>query len=148
GLGFLFSLAFPALKRAVGKLMFTCDVYPLGLLGCLNHVRSIRRFKKDAASGRLPAVSIVDPDFMETSEENPHDIQEGERFSASVINAVMEGPAWEKTLLVWVYDEHGGYYEQVAPPPTSSPDGVGGHSFRLEPAPLSVVREQLGLRKK
>ena len=50
------------------------------------------------------------------SEENPEDIQLGEQFVASVVNAVMAGPAWRRTLLVWLYDEHGGYYDHVAPP--------------------------------
>ena len=26
----------------------------------------------------------------------------------------MHGPAWSKTLLIWTYDEHGGYYDHVA----------------------------------
>jgi len=40
------------------------------------------------------------------SEENPQDIQLGESFFGSVINAVLGSPAWPRTLLVWLYDEH------------------------------------------
>jgi phospholipase C len=29
----------------------------------------------------------------------------------------MHGPAWADTLLIWTYDENGGYYDHVAPPP-------------------------------
>ena len=29
---------------------------------------------------------------------------------------MMHGKNWAKTLLVWTYDEHGGYYDHVAPP--------------------------------
>ena len=36
----------------------------------------------------------------------------------------MKGPGWAKTLLVWTYDEHGGYYDHVAPPPAVAPDAV------------------------
>jgi phospholipase C len=28
----------------------------------------------------------------------------------------MSGPGWPKTLLIWNYDEHGGYYDHVPPP--------------------------------
>ena len=28
----------------------------------------------------------------------------------------MQGPGWPGTLLIWVYDEHGGYYDHVPPP--------------------------------
>jgi phospholipase C len=58
------------------------------------------------------------------SEENPEDVQLGEAFVASVVNAVMSGPAWRRTLLVWMYDEHGGYYDHVAPPPAMVPDAT------------------------
>ena len=46
----------------------------------------------------------------------PRTSSSGEQFVASVVNAVMAGPAWQRTLLVWLYDEHGGYYDHVAPP--------------------------------
>jgi phospholipase C len=58
------------------------------------------------------------------SEENPQDIAIGERFAASVINAVMSGPLWSRTLLVWTYDEHGGYYDHVPPLGAPEPDNI------------------------
>ena len=36
----------------------------------------------------------------------------------------MQGPAWEKTALIWVYDEHGGWYDHVPPQPAVKPDNV------------------------
>jgi phospholipase C len=56
------------------------------------------------------------------SEENPEDVQLGEQFVASIVNAVMSGPAWQRTLLIWTYDEHGGYYDHVTPPVAIPPD--------------------------
>ena len=67
---------------------------------------------------------IVDPNFEHQSEENPQDIRQGERFAAAIINAVMQGPAWAKTLLIWTYDEHGGYYDHVPPPRAIRPDNI------------------------
>ncbi|MGH8456920.1 MAG: alkaline phosphatase family protein, partial [Stenotrophobium sp.] len=58
------------------------------------------------------------------SEENPDDIAIGEAFVASVVNAVMASPAWPRTLLVWTYDEHGGYYDHVPPVSVPRPDGI------------------------
>ncbi|MBV8952395.1 MAG: hypothetical protein JOZ99_16095 [Actinobacteria bacterium] len=106
------------------KLQFTIDAYPVSVVRHLNHLRGIRQFFRDAAAGALPAVSIVDPSFVDFSEENPQDIQRGERFAATVIKAIMESPAWASTLLVWLYDEHGGYYDHIAPPPAVEPDDV------------------------
>ena len=54
--------------------------------------RRSQEFITDAAAGKLPAVSYVDPNFDKQSEENPQDIRQGERFAAAVINAVDAGP--------------------------------------------------------
>ncbi|HET7017568.1 MAG TPA: lanthionine synthetase LanC family protein [Streptosporangiaceae bacterium] len=37
-------------------------------------------------------------------------------------------PAWDKTMLIWLPDEHGGYYDQVPPPAAVPPDDVLGLS--------------------
>ena len=87
-------------------------------------VSKMDQFYKDAAAGKLPSVSFVDPHFGEQSEENPQDIRVGEAFAARVVNAVLRGPAWPKTLLIWTYDEHGGYYDHVAPPKAIRPDNI------------------------
>ena len=88
-------------------------------------VLTIDRFYADAAAGQLPAVALVDPGFLDDeSEENNADIRVGENFTARVINAVMAGPGWPKTVLIWVYDEHGGYYDHVPPPRAIPPDDI------------------------
>ncbi len=104
-------------------LAFTADAYPLGLLRYLRHLRTVDRFITDTRTGSLPAISIVDPDFRLYSEENPQDIVDGEAFAAGIINAVMAGADWSGTLLIWCYDEHGGYYDHVPPPAAPEPDG-------------------------
>jgi phospholipase C len=89
-----------------------------------NNLVKIDQFYADAASGSLPFLSFVDPNFDHGSEENSGDIRVGEAFVAKVVNAVMHSPAWPKTVLIWTYDEHGGYYDHVAPPPAIKPDGI------------------------
>jgi phospholipase C len=84
----------------------------------------IDQFYTDAAAGKLPQVSYVDPNFDSGSEENDGDISIGETFCAKVINAVMSGPQWSNTVLIWTYDEHGGYYDHVAPPAAIKPDNI------------------------
>ncbi|HVA06014.1 MAG TPA: alkaline phosphatase family protein [Acidimicrobiales bacterium] len=129
--------------RAKGHVRCTANVYPLSVARTVSHLRHIERFFKDAASGRLPAVSIVDPDFDTCSEENPQDIQMGESFAADVIDAVMHGPAWEHTVLLWFYDEHGGYFDHVPPPPAVPPDDVLPHSLAEGKGALKWVARHL-----
>ena len=109
---------------AKSVLQFTADTYPLGLLRYVRHVRSIDHFLAAAENGTLPPVSIVDPHYEECSEENPQDVREGEAFSARIVNAVLHGAGWPGTVLIWVYDEHGGYYDHVPPPEAVEPDDV------------------------
>jgi phospholipase C len=121
----LFSSLPSALETyAMGQVQTTAALYPLGLLNSVNHLRTMAQFFADARAGTLPAFSIVDPDFGQWSEENPQDIQKGEAFSARIINAVMAGKGWPNTLLTWLYDEHGGYYDHVPPPAATPPDDV------------------------
>jgi phospholipase C len=121
--------AFSSAPRGISKdLQFTADVFPLGMGRYMQHMHSTDHFFADAAAGTLPAFSIVDPDFHAYSEENPQDIRRGESFASEVINAVLDGPGWPYTLLIWLYDEHGGYYDHVVPPPAVVPDEVEGRS--------------------
>ncbi len=132
----------PGVTNAVrGNKSFTADLYPLGLASSVRHLRTTPQFFADAAAGTLPAVSVVDPDFGAYSEENPQDISDGEAFAAAVINAVMHGPAWESTLLLWTYDEHGGYYDHVPPPAAVTPDDVPARNWQLS---TPWVRRLLG----
>ena len=86
--------------------------------------KKIDAFFSDAAAGTLPAFCLVEPDFNLSSEENPQDVRNGEQFTASVIDAVMHSPAWSETVLIWLYDEHGGYYDHVPPPRAIPPDDI------------------------
>ena len=85
----------------------------------------VSQFFVDAAAGTLPGFSLVTPEAAVTgSEENPQDIQVGEAFASSIITAAMHGRAWDKTVLIWCYDEHGGYYDHVPPPAAVPPDSI------------------------
>ena len=120
---------FPAAPQDVQKdIQFTADVFPFGIGRYMGHVRSTEEFFAHADTGTLPAFSLVDPDFDTYSEENPQDIRRGESFAAEVINRVLHGKSWPHTLLIWTYDEHGGYYDHVPPPPAIPPDDVEGRS--------------------
>jgi phospholipase C len=57
-------------------------------------------------------------------DEEGDDARIGEAFVSRIVNAVMHGAGWMKTLLIWLYDEHGGYYDHVAPPAAIAPDAI------------------------
>jgi phospholipase C len=91
---------------------------------CATNAKPIAQFFSDAAAGKLPSFSLLDPDYETESQEDPQNIVLGEAFLAKVVNALAASPAWRKTLLIVNYDEHGGYYDHVPPPPALAPDAI------------------------
>ncbi len=91
---------------------------------CVARLRPMSSFFSDAANGSLPAFSFLDPNYDVTSEENPQDIQVGEGFIAQVVSALTRSRLWHKTVLFITWDEHGGYYDHVPPPPAIAPDNI------------------------
>ncbi len=96
---------------------------------------SIAKFHSDAAAGKLPQFSFIDPNYATTSEENPQDIQVGEQFIAQITNAILHSPNWKRTALFINYDEHGGYYDHVPPPRAIAPDAIKPQTYPGENAP-------------
>jgi phospholipase C len=81
-------------------------------------------FLADCRNGTLPQVSIIAPGVSDQYDEGARDIQNGEVYSYSIINAVMDSPLWHKTVLFFTYDESGGCYDHVPPPPAVAPDNI------------------------
>jgi phospholipase C len=73
------------------------------------------QFAEDARNGRLPAVSWLVTG--ENSEHPPFSTCEGENWSVEQLNAVMESPDWASTAVFITWDDFGGFYDHVAPPP-------------------------------
>ena len=57
-------------------------------------------------------------------DEEDSDVRIGQTFVSRVVSAVMSGPDWQHTLLIWLYDEHGGFYDHVAVPKAIKPDNI------------------------
>jgi phospholipase C len=100
-------------------------------------------FYSDMAAGRLPAFTFLDPNYSTTSQENPQDIQVGERFIADVANAIMQAPTWRHTAMFITYDEHGGYYDHVPPPRAIKPDNIAP---MLAPSDFQTGYNRYGFR--
>ena len=92
------------------------------------------QFVSDCDGDMLPDYSFIEPNYTDhpgpgggqilACDQHPdHHVNEGERFIAMVYDAIRSNPAiWETTALLIVYDEHGGLYDHVVPPPCI-PDG-------------------------
>jgi phospholipase C len=117
------------------------------------NMRQMATFYLDAKLGRLPAVSYVDSGLgaggealgpldpvtsqapkpvrdvvaqgkASGSNEEDDDVRIGESFVSRVTRAVTTGPDWGSTLMIWLYDEHGGFYDHVPSPRAFKPDAI------------------------
>ena len=71
----------------------------------------------DAKHGRLPNVSFMIPSFtLGIDEHPPADVSVGMRLQKQMIEALQDGPQWHRSAYILTYDEHGGYFDHVAPP--------------------------------
>ena len=114
----------------------------------LGQVVNIDQYFQDAAAGTLPQVSFVSPSFFgdvrtQTDEHPPANIQVGQRFASSVIGALIDGPQWPDSALLFTYDEHGGFSDHVRPPKACEPDDVPP---KLRPGDTEARFDRYGFR--
>jgi phospholipase C len=94
-------------------------------------------FAQDVARGDLPSYSFIEPRYFVSTfrakvpndQHPPTNIIHAEQLIADTYNALRAGPNWDKTLLIIVYDEHGGTYDHVPPPAATPPGGPYGDGF-------------------
>ncbi|MBV9085654.1 MAG: alkaline phosphatase family protein [Acidobacteriaceae bacterium] len=121
------AMTFKSLLNSQGKLFGTFDDF----LAACEH-------------DSLAPYSFIEPQYntsdqgdqvIEASDQHPdHNVSDGERLIRDVHNAIWKNRAVrEKTILLVVYDEHGGLYDHVVPPATVSPDGkVSPEGFKFD----------------
>eukprot|EP01013_Petalomonas_cantuscygni_P000933 TRINITY_DN1090_c0_g1_i1.p1 TRINITY_DN1090_c0_g1~~TRINITY_DN1090_c0_g1_i1.p1 ORF type:complete len:519 (-),score=103.83 TRINITY_DN1090_c0_g1_i1:242-1798(-) len=104
------------------------------------------KFFEDARAGRLADFVWLQPRMTAPKKGPPtwqHPdaaVSDGEALIKDVYEALRASPAWNATMFILFYDEHGGIADHVAPPQTGvpSPDGVR--------APNGFGFDRLGVR--
>jgi phospholipase C len=90
-------------------------------------------FLSAARTGSLPAYSFIEPRYFPIPLQPPandmhpsHDVRNGARLVAQVYDALRSGDAaqWNETLLIIVFDEHGGFFDHIPPPQAVRPDTI------------------------
>jgi len=114
----------------------------------LGNIKPIQAYYADAALGKLPQVTFIDPLFggptnVENDEHPDANVQVGERFVSSVIRALFASPEWSSSALFLTYDEHGGFYDHVVPPAAAAPDDIPP---MLQPGDVAAGFDSYGVR--
>ena len=111
-------------SAGVSRKYYFSDLPLLSLWGdkYLSISHPYAEFLLDAATGHLPAVSFIDPRFLDeesgtSGDDHPHaDLRVGDAFMSEAFHAVANGPRWANTLFIINYDEWGGFFDHVPPP--------------------------------
>jgi phospholipase C len=94
-----------------------------------SHFHPYSEFKNDCLKGDLPAYTFIEPLYDDdpengrfaTCQHPDFPVDEGEGLISEVYSALRDSPLWQDSLLLIVYDEHGGIHDHVLPP-TLKPD--------------------------
>ncbi|HEX4015088.1 MAG TPA: alkaline phosphatase family protein [Candidatus Cybelea sp.] len=82
---------------------------------------------KDAKNGKLAQMSWVIPDGND-SDHPAYNSDKGPSWVAQVVNGIGQSPEWSSTAIIVVWDDWGGFYDEVPPPKL---DKQGGPGFRV-----------------
>src|SRR5436305_220563 len=108
----------------------------LGTLPDVSYVESDGGVSPEVAGGvedntfgnGVPEPQTVRDDFAKAKaangDEEDADVRLGERFVSRIVKAVENSPDWSSTLLIRLYDEHGGFYDHVPSPAAIKPDNI------------------------
>lgn len=83
------------------------------------------------ASGNLPNVVFADAALNQADDHPPADIKAGERWTKRIYDAAVKSPLWKRTVIFFTYDEAGGFFDHVPPPP-----------YDAEKSKVCVARDQ------
>jgi phospholipase C len=96
-----------------------------------SHIAPISEYFSDLENGTLPQVAEIAPasgaaldQHGSVSDSDPLNVQAGARYTAKLVNALMNSSSWEDSAFIFTFDESGGLYDHVAPQHTVSPDGI------------------------
>jgi phospholipase C len=155
GFSFRNGTVFDALKQA-GKTfhVYSGDEFPMvaALKGIM--LPDVARISDLVADLKKPAFPysyvFIEPsyntlqDFKNSSSMHPlADVRDGETLVKEVYEALRASPAWERSLLIIIWDEHGGFYDHAAPPRAAPPGDTALGSTYDE---YGFTFEQYGVR--
>jgi phospholipase C len=101
----------------------------------IKHADLLDRLKGAPGAKALPSVVWVNARkgyFQPNTNSDEHpstDIQRGQAWVSELLNDLRQGPHWKDSVVLITYDEAGGFYDHVHPPPApqgghKTPDGL------------------------
>ena len=90
--------------------------YADGTKAKAQHLKDETDFVAAVQSHTLPAVSFVKPIGIDNEHPGYTDVLTGENHTESLVQLIRSSKYWKNTAIIITYDEHGGFWDHVAPP--------------------------------
>ncbi len=89
------------------------------------HLQDEANFFTDVSAKTLPSVSFIKP--LGANNEHPGyaDLIDGQNHVAQLVSVIRNSSYWNDTAVIVTYDEFGGHWDHVSPPPTTDGWGPG-----------------------
>ncbi len=110
-------------------------------------------FARDLNGGYDVDYTFIEPDYglLEggmahgNSQHPTGSVAAGEAFMRAIYTALRASAIWTESLLFLTYDEHGGFFDRIYPPPATPPGDDDRNRMRAA-QPAQFAFDQLGLR--
>lgn len=152
GVSFANGTIFDALRRAnVPFRIYAGDEFPqVGLLSGISLYHDFEDFENFAGDLSDPnydaAYTFIEPrydtisqniglPFVNNSQHPANGVELGEALIKSVYETIRNSPHWNESMLILTWDEHGGFFDHVTPPPAkripagSPPKDIEGKKY-------------------
>ena len=103
----------------------------------IRNIQPLNDYFAAAKKGDLPAVMWVTPSQAD-SEHPPGSVHQGQAYVTAVINAAMKSPDWDSTAIFLQWDDWGGFYDNVVPPPVDQ----NGYGLRVPAMVISPYAKE------
>jgi phospholipase C len=91
--------------------------YGDGTPGRATHLKDESDLVAAVKANALPAVSFVKPIGHDNEHPGYASLLAGEQHAADLVKSIMASNMWDDTAIIVTYDENGGFWDHVAPPP-------------------------------
>jgi len=130
------------------------DTMPSAFVASPDLFRKTPAFATDVLGGDVADYTFIEPDynilssFRNVDSQHPcGTLSDGEQLISTVANALIHSPAWGSSMLIILYDEHGGFYDQMAPPAGVTPhDDARNAGKAADPPDPPFKFDRLGVR--
>jgi phospholipase C len=141
-------------KAGIKRCLYGGDDFPMvaALKGIhLDDIRHYSLFAQDLSAASYPYQYIfIEPSYdvlhdyeAGTSQHPLADVTRGEALIKSTYEAIRNSAAWNRSILIITWDEHGGFYDHATPPAAVAPgDTAVGAKYNQN----GFTFQQLGVR--